>query len=310
VHHFCGPTDPIEDIVDYTCWHTCPFGCAEGSYGDWPPDGATLVADLCAPGPQCQDATDCAALDLPHDLCAGAWACEEGTCAWVCGSATPLCDAAGGACAQGCGAGEHQVTGADCGDDQVCCAPDGDCLGLGAGGLDTDWEGKCCEGLTPVSDCMPMQGGCSCPKCPCFVCLPCGDGVCGPFEDACRCPADCPATSACLDTKQAECQGDPYDNPNPAGELVLTPGADGLAITHQDTVLNCCLDMQICAGVDKDAGVVRLVERALDPTSLCFCECLFTLDATLPDLPAGHWKVVLVSEVVADLYLEGEVTVE
>jgi hypothetical protein len=67
------------------------------------------------------------------------------------------------------------------------------CLGLGGEFTDFNTEGKCCEGLVPASACIldPGSQGCACPNCPCYICLKCGDGVCGAFEHQCNCPKDC-----------------------------------------------------------------------------------------------------------------------
>jgi hypothetical protein len=78
-------------------------------------------------------------------------------------------------------------------------APDGGaCLAAGDG-----WAAfppgnphlACCAGLTPVEgyeatereqhhQCVPSKGGRT-------NCVKCGDGVCGPGENFCNCPADC-----------------------------------------------------------------------------------------------------------------------
>ena len=75
----------------------------------------------------------------------------------------------------------------------------GDCLGLGGEFTDFESEGKCCPGLVPVPDCtVAADGGCSCPKCPCFVCALCGDGFCDKTnENKCSCPEDCKEKTAC-----------------------------------------------------------------------------------------------------------------
>jgi hypothetical protein len=65
------------------------------------------------------------------------------------------------------------------------------CLGLGGSFTDFETEGKCCPGLAAAQDCLLENGACTCPNCPCFICLPCGDGLCGPLEHACNCPDDC-----------------------------------------------------------------------------------------------------------------------
>ncbi|HOX45544.1 MAG TPA: dockerin type I repeat-containing protein [Myxococcota bacterium] len=71
-----------------------------------------------------------------------------------------------------------------------------DCHGLGDRFVDFDGAQRCCEGLEKMTDSMPMvvQGELTCDSfdCLCYVCLPCGDDVCGPEENFCTCGADCP----------------------------------------------------------------------------------------------------------------------
>ena len=72
-----------------------------------------------------------------------------------------------------------------------------DCYGDGEKFMDFETEGLCCPGLVAVPDCMISgDGDCSCPKCPCYVCTACGDGVCDPeTEHKCNCPEDCEVTN-------------------------------------------------------------------------------------------------------------------
>jgi len=69
----------------------------------------------------------------------------------------------------------------------------GGCYGEGAKFTNTKPQGKCCGKLVPVVDSKPSgaPGGCLTPKCPCYVCTKCGDGLCGKGENGCNCPKDC-----------------------------------------------------------------------------------------------------------------------
>jgi hypothetical protein len=89
------------------------------------------------------------------------------------------------ACGDGvCGVGENQ-----CNCEKDCQRP---CLAAGETFEDKDPEGHCCDGLTAVLDrTFQERGGCVDPKCECYVCTACGDGVCGPGESLCNCLADC-----------------------------------------------------------------------------------------------------------------------
>lgn len=210
-HWFCNG---VEEITEFACAYTCPHGCEEGEIMDWPKDGKSLVETNCF---ECSDPSDCVGLE--HPMCLGYWECLNGKCSWKCdsecigeGGSVPVapgakdccpglvkvpCDKPGpdgecqpclGAsictyCGDGiCGIGENSC---NCSDD---C---GTCLGAGEKFFDFDTKGKCCEGLVPVSDCIPSGAGCACPDCPCYICLPCGDGICEEFENECNCPQDC-----------------------------------------------------------------------------------------------------------------------
>ncbi|MBW2523698.1 MAG: hypothetical protein JRI23_05960 [Deltaproteobacteria bacterium] len=37
------------EIIDFACEYTCPYGCVEGEFVDWPQDGAELIEGLCLP---------------------------------------------------------------------------------------------------------------------------------------------------------------------------------------------------------------------------------------------------------------------
>lgn len=212
-HWFC---DGEEEITPFQCSYACPHGCEEGEIVDWPQDGQALVEEYCN---ECSQPSDCHGLE--HPMCEGYWVCEKGKCSWKCdaecvpeGGSVPVvpnapkccpglvqipCDAPNvqGECQACVGASLCTYCGdARCGPgENVCNCPSdctGACLGLGGRFMDFETEGRCCEGLVPVDDCVPAGEGCACPDCPCHICLPCGDGVCGPFENECNCPADCP----------------------------------------------------------------------------------------------------------------------
>jgi len=64
----------------------------------------------------------------------------------------------------------------------------GDCVGPGGGFDGKDSCALCCPGLTRASiDCVDSPGFAISG----FVCISCGDGVCGAAENACNCPSDC-----------------------------------------------------------------------------------------------------------------------
>ncbi len=184
-----------------------------------------------------------------------------------------------------CGKGENICNcPSDCG---------GGCLGLGETFLDFNTAGKCCPGLKPMSDCdLDGLGNCSCPKCPCYICLPCGDGVCGPFEHLCNCPEDCPTAEKCVPTQKSACQGDPYGS-DPAGTLKVEVVGHDITLHHEDVVLNCCLETTVCFTPGR--ATLDVFERQGGGTP-CFCNCLFDIVATLPGIQSGTYDLTLYNE--------------
>jgi len=93
------------------------------------------------------------------------------------------------------------------GEDTACCAgaKQGMCFQYGGIYGDCRKEGEqleakvicshCCEGLTRVSIVEKDDAGACVSSAPpsLFVCIGCGDGVCGAGENACNCPSDCPS---------------------------------------------------------------------------------------------------------------------
>ncbi len=77
------------------------------------------------------------------------------------------------------------------------------CVQEGAPFTDFNPQGKCCGTLVPLLAKVPngQPGGCSTPKCPCYVCTQCGDGLCGKGENGCNCPQDC--GKACFGENEA-----------------------------------------------------------------------------------------------------------
>ncbi len=313
-HWFCAGQ---EEITPFQCSYPCPHGCVDGEIMDWPANGQALVEGYCS---QCSQPSDCEGLD--HPMCVGHWQCEKGACSWVCdgecvgeGGSVPVvpgapeccpglvkvpcdkpdeqgeCQMCAGAsfctyCGDGeCGKGENKCNcPSDCG---------GECLGLGGTFLDFDTEGKCCPGLKPVPDCdIGPIDGCSCPKCPCYICLPCGDGECGPFEHLCNCPQDCPTAEKCVPTEKTECQGEPYGS-DPAGTLKVEVVGHDVTLVHEDVVLNCCYETAVC--FTPRPGAIEVVERQMGGPP-CFCNCLFDIKATLAGLESGTYDLTLFNE--------------
>lgn len=326
-HWFC---DGEEEITPFQCSYPCPHGCEEGPIMDWPANGQALVEGSCS---LCSQPSDCEGLD--HPMCVGYWQCEKGACSWVCdgecvgeGGSVPVvpgapeccpglvkvpCDKPDehGECSMCVGASLCTYCGdGECGTgENLCNCPsdcDGECLGLGGTFLDFNTAGKCCPGLKPVPDCDIGPGdGCSCPKCPCYICLPCGDGVCGPFEHVCNCAEDCPEAEKCVSTKKSECLGDPYGS-DPAGTLKVEVTTHDITLHHEAVVLNCCLETTVC--FTPRPGSIEVVERQGGGPP-CFCQCLFDIVATLPGIESGTYDLTLYNEEQAKLLFEETVVV-
>jgi len=49
----------------------------------------------------------------------------------------------------------------------------------------------CASGLTAVAYTVAIEGDCAYTACPCYVCVKCPNGECGPGENECNCPQDC-----------------------------------------------------------------------------------------------------------------------
>ena len=97
-----------------------------------------------------------------------------------------------------------------CAEDEDECSCPEDCADdcVRAGGNVFPWDpsyGVCCPGLAAAGvmdydpttgECQPLLGG--------AVCIACGDGICGPGESLCNCPADC--ATDCDGLPEAACQ--------------------------------------------------------------------------------------------------------
>ncbi len=196
----------------------CEFGCSQTAPNDAPEPSAADSRDvgLDAPDPLDHSTADAAdgrtredrgeePRDATTDRAADATGSDSSDVADVGpqdsggeDGAPKLCVDAGGVChiplpgmqMDGCGHlhGKQELEGCDPG--EICCVPIS-CYGLG--GTYESFDDLCCDGLVRADQCVKDQyGQCSCPNCPCTVCLECGDLVCDPlYENECNCPEDC-----------------------------------------------------------------------------------------------------------------------
>ena len=76
------------------------------------------------------------------------------------------------------------------------------CMGEGVGWYDFE-DAPCCGDLVKVStECMWSAYD--------YYCAPCGNGECGPWEDECNCPADCPPQELCVAEGEVIPPGPPW----------------------------------------------------------------------------------------------------
>ena len=179
-----GPLDPGRDQSADTPLDLAP---------DLPPDGPACIeeGESGEVGPlqaECCEGLEPIGCELPDDNnrcpdepCVGAFVCAR--------------------CGDGhCGPGENSCNcPADCGGGAECVDE-----GEEYNELD-DQDARCCEGLGPVVAAVEINGDCAVPQCPCFVCVSCGDGPCGPGENRCNCPEDCGGQGGC--SSNDDCPG-------------------------------------------------------------------------------------------------------
>lgn len=196
-----------------------------------------------------------------------------------------------------CGKGENKCN----------CPEDcGKCLGLGETFIDFNTDGKCCSGLTPAPDCDISENGCLCKKCPCHICVACGDGVCGPFEHVCNCPEDCPDDKKCVKTYMSTCQGNPY-GVDPVGKIDLKVIGHDIIFSHKEVALNCCIKVQVC--FTQKSKEIYAVEKNVEPIIPCFCQCLYNIDAVLEGIKSGTYKFILENEQMNKTIFTTELTI-
>jgi hypothetical protein len=150
-----------------------------------------------------------------------------------------------------------------------------------AGDRFTDFEGKqtCCAGLTKADDCIPdvVNGevSCACPDCPCFVCVDCGDGVCGQAENSCNCPDDCPQPE-CVEgaTLPCNCMNNLAEEP---ACWMCDANGSWTPIEYEADPCNClysagCREGYVC---EADTGLCQLDCRLVncDPGTNCVDYC-------------------------------------
>jgi len=183
----------------------CEDGCigeGEGFEGD--PEQHDCCAGLVPIELAAYNAGRCDYVDC---LCFVCTACGDGECGI--GENPCNCQEDCGECEPGdtlpyrCQNTNQQVPWCTCNDDRTwdcILSPENQCRKEchQAGEHFIDYEGTevCCEGLTRADDCVPdvVNGEvtCACFDCPCFVCVECGDDVCGAGENFCTCAEDCP----------------------------------------------------------------------------------------------------------------------
>jgi hypothetical protein len=167
----------IKSIVSSCCIGATILACGSGAGLSSVRPEALDAATLDGSDGSIEDAGDEAA--VPYETVGAYRCCAEGTGVGCCGG-TPqgTCFKYGGAYGACRQAGE-QIEG------KIICA-------------------RCCDGLQAVSQLVPgnqfppavdgLPDGCDLSPAPesLLVCVRCGDGICGPGENSCICPSDCP----------------------------------------------------------------------------------------------------------------------
>jgi len=153
--------------------------CGDGECNE-PENYCNCPADCQAPQPECDHPCDC------YEMLGKGF---PFMCPPMCPTCGPYWTCVAGECVEKCG--EWPVEIMEC---AGLCYPEGTHFQADEGNPDA----ICCPGLTAVEDTFPVETPeppgwyCEGFDCPCFVCTACGDGVCGPGENGCNCPQDCP----------------------------------------------------------------------------------------------------------------------
>ncbi len=252
----CGCKIPCQDDEDCAFISRCRSSCADEGHcvcdEDCLGQGEEFDGDpeqnRCCPG-------------LEPIVFAEYW---QGECGFV-NCLCWVCAACGnGACEQG----ENPC---NCPDD--CGTPQ--CHQAGEHFMDFEGTEVCCEGLTRADDCIPDinngQVSCACPDCPCFVCVLCGDNVCGAGENTCTCPGDCPSPECTPgETIPCHCMNN-YASDPPCYECT-EDGTWEAILWHEDPCLcmfwTGCADAFVCDG---ETGVCEIDCRMVncDPGTNC-----------------------------------------
>jgi hypothetical protein len=185
--------------------------------------------------------------------------------------------------AVGCPAGQEMKQ-LDCDNSLQWCEPalsplPAPCLGPGS-----PWSpaasSTCCAGLTTAAVFDPDTADCS-PLPDAFLCVNCGDAVCGSGESACNCPADCvtaSGTPACLPAANHYGREGAFDRPPPCcAGLTPTP-------TPSELVDGACVPMaDAYACIACPDGSCGTGENRCN----CPADCAASSTPTAPDTDSG-----------------------
>ncbi len=133
------------------------------------------------------------------DASGAIFTCGNGVCETSLGEdknlCKPDCDVAAPVCGDGvCAAGESGTCAADCPTGPVTPPVQPACVSEGGSIAVVPNAPGCCTGLSQISCAAPSADGTCPPGClGAQICANCGNRACGPGENNCNCPQDCPA---------------------------------------------------------------------------------------------------------------------
>ncbi len=156
------------------------------------------------------------------------------------------------------------------------------CIGEGQVLANAEAGNLCCPGLTQIPDCVAeVFGELSCMCTEASMCTHCGDFDCGPGENVCNCPGDCPfeAPSGCV-LDGGEC-------------MPGQPTTDGCPYGWGPVELPGCTEIEVCCMTDQTVCAVKGETVSGMPGDESCCPSLAPIPATEIDPATGDCAVMI-----------------